>query len=82
MVDAGHSGRPCRGRVLDGACQGRRNTMAALPTALSPEHMTAAESELAGWAREYHPGEVANLGRSLIDLLDADTLEEREQRGL
>ena len=39
----------------------------------------AAESELARWARQYHPGEVANLGRSLIHLLDADSMEDREQ---
>jgi hypothetical protein len=56
------------------------NTMAGLPTSLSQEQMAAAETQLAGWAREYDPGEVANLGRSLIHLLDADTLEEREQR--
>jgi Domain of unknown function (DUF222) len=55
-------------------------TMAALPVSLSAEQLQVGEEQLAGWATEFDPGEVANLGRSLIHLLDADTLEDREQR--
>ena len=55
-------------------------TMAALPVSLSTEQLQVGEGQLAGWATEFDPGEVANLGRSLIHLLDADTLEDREQR--
>ena len=54
--------------------------MAALPVSLSAEQLQAGEEQLAGWATEFDPGVVANLGRSLIHLLDADTLEDREQR--
>jgi hypothetical protein len=54
-------------------------TMAVLPTSLDRDQLAAAEAVLAGWAREYDPREMANLGRSLIHLLDADTLEERQQ---
>ena len=56
------------------------NTMAAMPTSLDAEQVQAAERELAGWARQYDPAEVANLGKALVHLLDADTLDEREQR--
>ena len=53
--------------------------MAALPESLSAEQLQVAEEQLAGWATEFDPGEVANLGRSLIHLLDADSLDDREQ---
>ena len=56
------------------------NTMAAMPTCLDAEQVQAAERELAGWAGQYDPAEVASLGKALVHLLDADTLEEREQR--
>jgi Domain of unknown function (DUF222) len=55
-------------------------TMASLPASLCAEQLQVAEQQLAGWAEAFDPGEVANLGRSLIHLLDADTLEECEQR--
>jgi hypothetical protein len=55
-------------------------TMAELPTSLSHEQVRAAEQQLADWAREYNPTELRNLGRALTNLLDADTLDEREQR--
>jgi hypothetical protein len=55
-------------------------TMAGLAEDLDPAQVQAVEAELANWARQYDPGEVANLGRSLIHLLDADTLEDRERR--
>jgi len=77
---------PATGAALaEGACSVEHaavvaRTMAGLPTSLSREQTTVAEAELAAWAREFDPSEMANLGRSLIHLLDADTLEEREQR--
>jgi Domain of unknown function (DUF222)/HNH endonuclease len=55
-------------------------TMAAMPTSLDADQLQAAEAALATWARDYDPGEVANLGKSLLHLLDADSLEEKEQR--
>ena len=55
-------------------------TMAAMPTSLDGDQLVAAEAQLAGWARAYDPGEVAQLGKALLHLLDADSLEEREQR--
>jgi len=55
-------------------------TMARLPSSLSPDQIRAAEQQLAGWARQYNPTEVANLGRALVDLLDSDSLEDQEQR--
>jgi hypothetical protein len=47
-------------------------TMAVMPTGLDGEQLAAAEDVLAGWARAYDPGGLANLGRSLVHLLDAD----------
>jgi len=54
--------------------------MVGLPAGLAPGQVRAAEAELAGWAVEYDPAEVANLGRHLIHALDTDTLEERKER--
>jgi hypothetical protein len=55
-------------------------TMAELPGGLSVEQERVAESTLAGWAREHDPVTVGRLGRHLVHALDADTLEQREQR--
>ncbi|MGH3978151.1 MAG: DUF222 domain-containing protein, partial [Pseudonocardiaceae bacterium] len=55
-------------------------TMAALPGGLSTEQVRAAEADLAGYARQFDPVTLANLGRHLIHTLDTQTLEEREQR--
>ena len=69
----------------EGACSAEHaavvaRTMVSMPTSLHAEQLAAAEGELAGWARAYDPGEVAQLGKALLHLLDADSLEERERR--
>jgi hypothetical protein len=55
-------------------------TIVSLPGALEPAQLRAAETELAKWAIQHDPAELANLGRYLIHVLDADTLEDREER--
>ena len=54
--------------------------MVGLPGALEPAQLRAAETELAKWAVQHDAAELANLGRYLIHVLDADTLEDREER--
>ena len=55
-------------------------TIVGLPGALEPAQLRAAETELAKWAIQHDPAELANLGRYLIHVLDADTLEDRDER--